>query len=84
MAVRPGVTALRVLYWGEDVNKDFAIWVDGTELVREKRKTEAAKRFLAVEYPLPNSLVRAKRTIRVRFESRGTDAPFYELRTVTA
>jgi hypothetical protein len=84
MAVRPGASALRVLYWGEDVNKDFAILVDGRELVREKRKTEATKRFVAVEYPLPERFALAKRTIRVRFESRGTDAPFYELRTVTA
>jgi len=84
IAVRPAGNALRVLYWGEDVNKDFAILVNGKELVREKRKAESVKRFVAVEYPLPPELTRGKDKIRVRFETRGTDAPFYELRTVTA
>ncbi len=84
MKVRPGVSALRVLYWGEDVNKDFAILIDGRELVREQRKAEPVKRFIAVEYPLPDAFVVGKNKVRVRFETRGTDAPVYELRTVTA
>lgn len=82
MAVKPGTSALRVLYWGEDVNKDFVIMIDGRELVRERRKAQSVKAFVAIEYPLslPNS---AQDKVRVRFESRGSDAPFYELRTVT-
>ena len=84
MAVRPAANALRVLYWGEDVDKDFAILVDGKELVQEKRKAEPVKRFVAVEYPLPPERTSGKDKIRVRFEARGTDAPFYELRTVAA
>lgn len=84
MAVRPGANALRVLYWGEDVNKDFAILIDGRELAREQRKAEPVKQFVAVEYPLARKLTAGKDKVRVRFETRGTDAPFYELRTVTA
>jgi uncharacterized protein len=84
MDLRPGPNALRVLYWGEDVNKDFAILVDGKELAREQRKAEAVKRFVAIEYPLPSDLVSGKNQIRVRLETHGSDAPFYELRTVTA
>jgi hypothetical protein len=83
MAVQPAARALRVLYWGEHVNKDFAILVNGKELVREQRKAEPEKRFVAVEYPLPSELVARKDKIKVRFESRGTDAPFFELRIVT-
>jgi DUF1680 family protein len=78
-----GANALRVLYWGEDVNKDFAILVDGKELTREQRKAEPSKHFVAVEYPLSAALTAGKDKVRVRFETRGTDAPFYELRTVT-
>jgi hypothetical protein len=81
MTVR-GANALRVLYWGEDVNKDFAILVDGKELAREHRTAEAAKHFVSVEYPLPPELIAAKDKVRIRFETRGTDAPFYELRTI--
>jgi hypothetical protein len=82
MRVRGEGNALRVLYWGEDVNKDFAILVDGKELAREQRKADPVKHFVAVEYPLPPALSAGKDRIRVRFETRGTDAPFYELRTV--
>jgi DUF1680 family protein len=84
MAVRPGANALRVLYWGEDVNKSFDILVDGKLLVHEDRKGEPVKRLVAVEYPLAAQLTQGVDTIRVRFETRKTDAPFYELRTVTA
>ena len=84
MAVGPGSNALRVLYWGEDVNKDFAILVEGRELALEKRQAQPAMRFVAVEYPLPPELIGGRDRIRVRFEARGTDAPFYELRTVRA
>ena len=84
MAVRPATRAFRVLYWGEHVNKDFAILVDGKELIREQRKAAPVKRFVAVEYPLGPKLMSGKDKIRVRFETRGTDAPFFELRTVSA
>ena len=83
MAVRPGRNLLRVLYWGEDVNKDFAILIDGRELVLEKREEPPKKGFVAVEYPLPEAQTGGKDRVRIRFEARGTDAPFYELRTVT-
>lgn len=83
MAVRPGANALRVLYWGEDVNKDFAILVDGKELAREQRRAAPVKHFIAVEYPLPPALTAGKDKVRISFETRATDAPFYELRTVT-
>jgi hypothetical protein len=83
MAIRPGANALRVLYWGEDVNKDFAILVDGKELAREQRRAAPVKHFIAVEYPLPPALTAGKDKVRIRFETRATDAPFYELRTVT-
>jgi hypothetical protein len=66
------------------VNKDFAILVDGKELVREQRKAAPVKRFVAVEYPLPTEPTSSKDKIRIRFEARGTDAPFFELRSVTS
>jgi hypothetical protein len=83
MAIRGNGCTLRVLYWGEDVNKDFAILVDGKELTHEQRKADSVKHFVAVEYPLPAALTAGKNKVRVRFETRGTDAPFYELRTLT-
>ena len=82
MAVREGSNSLRVLYWGEEVDKDFVILVEGRELAHEQRKSQPVKQFVAVEYPIPHDFTAGKDMIRIRFETRNTDAPFYELRTV--
>ena len=84
IALREGPAALRALYWGQDVNKDFDILVDGKLLAHESRKAEPVKRFVAVEYPLPDAITRGKDKVRVRFQTRGTDAPVFEVRTVSA
>ena len=84
LAVRPGPMTLRALYWGEEVDKDFEIKVDGALLARERRKAQPVKRFVAVDYPVPEALTRGKSKILVRVETRGSDAPVYELRTLAA
>jgi DUF1680 family protein len=83
LAVNPEARVLRVLYWGGDVNKDFVVMVDGRQLVRERREGPAVERFVAAEYPLPDELTQGKDSIRVRFETRTTDAPFYEARILS-
>jgi hypothetical protein len=82
MAVASGGTALRVLYWGEDVNKDFTILIDGRRLVEGGPRHAPVQAFVPVEYSIPDELTRGKDHVRIRFETRVTDAPFYELRTV--
>jgi DUF1680 family protein len=84
MAVRAGPMALRVLYWGEETGKKFDISVDGVTIASERRDVPPEKRFVAIEYALPPALVDGKRRIRVRFETRGTDAFVYEVRTIGA
>lgn len=84
LAVKPGPMVLRALYWGEEVNKNFDILIDGKRLVNERRQAEPAKKFVAVDYVIPEILTRGKSTIAVRFETRGTDAPVYELRILSA
>lgn len=71
---------LRVLYWGEEVGKDFVISIDGQQIAEERRAVPPVKRFVAVDYPLSPSLTAGKRSVRVRFETRGTDAQLYEIR----
>jgi hypothetical protein len=51
--------------------------------VRERREGPAVERFVAAEYPLPDELTLGKDSIRVRFETRTTDAPFYEARILS-
>jgi hypothetical protein len=84
MAVAKGPAALRALYWGQDVNKDFDIFANGQRIAHETRKTKPVKRFVAVEYPIPAEVLGGKDKVRVRFETRGTNAPVFEVRTITA
>jgi uncharacterized protein len=84
MAVSPGVLSLRALYWGEEIDKDFDISVDGVVIARERRAGPPVRDFVAREYPIPANLVRGKASVRVRFTTRGSDAPVYEARMVRA
>jgi DUF1680 family protein len=84
LAVSPGPNVLRVLYWGEETAKRFDILVDGVKLSSENRDTPPVERFIAVDYPLPPAMTEGKDRIRVRFETQGTDAFIYEVRTLQA
>jgi hypothetical protein len=74
---------LRALYWGEETNKDFEILVDGRSIARERRQAEPRKQFVPVNYPLPSALTRDRQKVTVRFETRGSDAPVYEVRMLS-
>ena len=84
LAVRPGPVLLSALYWGEEVNKNFDISIEGTRIANERRATQPVKRFVGVDYPIPEALTRGKDKVTVRFETRGSDAMVYEARTLEA
>lgn len=80
LAVRSGPMALQALYWGEEVDKNFVILVDGQLIATERRAAKPEKKFVTVEYPIPPQLTQGKSSVTVRFETRGSDAPVYEAR----
>lgn len=82
MAVRPGPVILRALYWGEEVDKHFAVMVEGRSIAVERRQAEPVRRFVHVDYPVPAELTEGRERITVRFETLGSDAPVYECRTL--
>ncbi|UZK68965.1 glycoside hydrolase family 127 protein [Sphingomonas sp. S1-29] len=82
MAVRPGPVTLQLLYWGEEVDKHFAVSVNGRQIAVERRPGPAQKRFVTADYALPAELVGDAAQIRVRVETIGTDAMVYEARTL--
>jgi len=84
LAVRPGPMVLRALYWGEETNKHFAVLVDGERIAVERREEPTSQDFVTRDYPVPESLTRGKDRVRVRFETRGSDAPVYEVRMIEA
>lgn len=84
LGVGPGSNTLRVLYWGEEVDKHFTISIDGTQIATERRKATPEKKFVGVDYPVPFPLTRGKDKVRVRVETRGTDAFLYEARMLGA
>lgn len=84
LAVGPGANVLRALYWGEEVDKNFDVTVDGVRIATERRTMPPVKKFVGVDYPLPPELTRGRKQVRVRFETKGTDALIYEVRMLTA
>lgn len=82
--VHPGPMILQVLYWGEEVDKHFIVAVDGEIIATERRAGPPEKRFVAVDYALPERLTAGKAKVRVRFETKGSDAPVYEVRMLAA
>jgi DUF1680 family protein len=84
LAVRAGPMVLSVLYWGEEVGKNFDISVDGTRIANERRAVPPVKRFINMDYPIPEALTRGKAKVTIRFETKGTDAFLYEARTLEA
>lgn len=80
LAVREGPMVLRALYWGEETGKHFEISIDGERIAVERRDEPPKKEFVARDYPIPLSLTQGQSTVRVRFETKGSDAPVYEVR----
>ena len=64
------------------MGKNFDVLVDGVRVANERREGEPEKRFVGVDYPLAPASVRGRKSVRVRFETRGTDAFIYEVRTI--
>ena len=82
LAVRPGPMVLQALYWGEEVGKHFAILVGGREIAVERRDAPPVQRFVTQDYPIPADLIAGRSSVTVRIETRGSDAPVYECRTL--
>lgn len=82
LAIEPGPLALHALYWGEEIDKNFEILVDGQSLAHERRPGPPQRAFVEREYALPPALTQGKSRVGVRFETRGSDAPVYQMRIV--
>ncbi|THD78529.1 MAG: glycoside hydrolase family 127 protein [Phenylobacterium sp.] len=81
MAVRPDrPMTLQALYWGEEVDKDFEILIDGQSLAIEARKGNPVREFVTRDYPVPPAWTRGRRRVRVRVLTHGSDATVYECR----
>lgn len=65
--------SLLVRYWGnEKGHRNFEIYIDDTKLVSENLSGKWNKpKFFNVKYPLPESLLKDKSTVTVRFQSSG-------------
>lgn len=82
LAVTEGPAVLQAVYWGEETGKDFKIMVEGEVIARERRETTPSRSFVLTQYVIPETLTRGRERIVVRFETVGSDAPVYEVRTL--
>ena len=66
------------------MDKNFTVVVDGETIATEHRAAAPIKEFVGVDYPIPERLTAGKDSVRVRFETQGSDAPVYEVRVLAA
>jgi len=80
-------TTLVVTYYSDEWRKrTFEILIDAQHLADQTVEKGGPPRFYDVEYPVPASLIRDKKTVTVRFQAaNGTEiAAVYGIRTVRA
>jgi DUF1680 family protein len=68
LRTKPGPLTLQAVYWGEERERRFAIYIDNALLAREQLNGEVAGAFLERDYPIPALLSSGKSALRVRFE----------------
>ena len=59
--------SLLVTYWGGDNNRIHDILVDGKLIVTQELKHEHPNQFFDLEYVLPDSLIKGKTSVTVKF-----------------
>ena len=78
--------ALLVRYWGNEFgNRNFDILIDGKKLVSENIGGKWNKsEFETVEYPIPDAMVKGKKTVEIRFQARPANyaGGLYDVRIV--
>jgi DUF1680 family protein len=81
LKVEPGVT-LQATYWGDERKREFEILVDGQMLARQTLNLDHPGEFFDVEYPIPDALIKGKKTVRVKFAPlpRNTAGPVFGVR----
>ena len=84
MKVKPGVV-LQVTYWGDERRREFDIEIDGQKLARQTLDQDRPGQFFDVVYAVPESLIRGKTTVRVRFAPliKNTAGPVFGVRLFT-
>lgn len=63
---------LRMRYWGdEEGRREFDILIDNQLLLAENLAGKWNKKeFVEIEYPIPSSMLKGKKNIRIRFQAK--------------
>jgi len=61
--------SLLVTYWGGDNNRIHDILVDGQLIITQELKHEHPNQFFDLEYLLPDSLIKGKTSVTVKFQA---------------
>jgi hypothetical protein len=76
--VAPGTT-LQATYWGDERKREFEILIDGRKLASQTLNQDHPGQFFDVDYPIPDALIKGKKSVRVRFQPipRNTAGPVF-------
>jgi hypothetical protein len=85
-AVRDEPLVLRAVYWGGERDRVFHVVVGGQRVATVRLQGEHPGEFIERDYPLPDALLRGKRSVRVRFEPEPghTAGPVFGCRVLAA
>ena len=65
--------SLMVRYWGAETgNRKFDIYIDDEKLVTEENTRSSLSKFQNIEYQIPESMIKGKKSVRVKFQSLQT------------
>jgi len=86
MKVRPGPLRLQATYWGSERNRAFDILIDDVLIATQRLENDHPGAFFDVDYPIPETLTRAKTSVRVKFvpHDRVSAGPVFGVRVFTA
>lgn len=78
----PGPLILQATYWGEERDRRFTIFVDGSILAGEQLDGSGPSEFIVRNYSIPSTLTHEKAVLRIRFEAETgfTAGPVFGLR----
>jgi DUF1680 family protein len=84
LARQPGPATLRITVWGNDVNRELAITVDGMSVPTKRAERPPEDRFVTIDYPLPSAGSQGRRQAEVVLIPVKEEAVLYEVRMLTA
>ncbi len=79
LARRPGAAILQITYWGNDIDREMSITIDGQWVAVEKRQGPGRNDWVVIDYPAPETL---KPSSEIRLVGQRNTSMIYGVRLI--